>query len=81
MLNEIYKDKDRQEEIVRMSRLDWTLVRPGMLTNGPRKGKFRRLVDLTGVTIGKISRADVAAYILGALEDRVSFGTTVNLTY
>ncbi len=60
LLNEIYKDKTRQEEVVRQSGIHWTIVRPGMLTNGPRTGRFRALTDLTGITVGKISRADVA---------------------
>lgn len=81
LLHEIYKDKDRQEEIVRTSGLDWTLVRPGMLTNGPKTGKYRQLMDLVGERVGKISRADVAAYILGAVGDTRCFGKTVNLTY
>jgi len=32
----IYADKDVQERIIRRSRLDWTIVRPTILTNGNR---------------------------------------------
>jgi putative NADH-flavin reductase len=81
LLNEIYKDKDRQEAIVRASDLDWTLVRPGSLTNGAKTGHVKAFTDLTGVTIGKISRADVAAYILAHLDDKQSFHSTVTLSY
>jgi putative NADH-flavin reductase len=79
MLTEVYKDKDRQEAAVRASGLDWTLIRPGMLTNGTRGGKFRELTDLSGVTVGKISRADVAAYILVHVDDVNSYRQTIML--
>jgi hypothetical protein len=34
ILGRIYADKDVQEWIIRLSRLDWTIVRPTVLTNG-----------------------------------------------
>ncbi len=34
-LGRIYADKDAQEWIIRRSRLDWTIVRPTVLTIGP----------------------------------------------
>ncbi len=81
LLKEIYLDKDRQEAVIQQSATDWTIVRPGALTNGPKTGKYRVLEDLTGITVGKISRADVAAYILDHLQDAATLGKTVNLTY
>ncbi|MEH2462996.1 NAD(P)-dependent oxidoreductase [Nostoc sp.] len=67
ILKRIYDDKDRQEAEIRQSNLDWVIVRPGILTNDPVKGNYRVLTDLTGVTAGKISRADVAAFVLQQL--------------
>ncbi|MFP3869087.1 MAG: NAD(P)-dependent oxidoreductase [Desulfobacteraceae bacterium] len=67
LLNNIYQDKDRQEALIRASATDWTIVRPGFLTNGPLTGKYRVLTDLKGVTAGKISRADVAHFMLAEL--------------
>ena len=67
LLKTIYADKDRQEALIRASDTDWTIVRPGFLTNGPRTGKYRVLTDLQGVTAGKISRADVAHFMLQEL--------------
>jgi putative NADH-flavin reductase len=81
LLKEIYKDKDRQEALIRESSLDWSIVRPGMLTDGPRTGQFRPLFDLTGISGGKISRADVATFILAHIKDRASYGQTINLIY
>ena len=64
LLKTLYEDKGRQEELVRNSGLDWVIVRPGFLTNGPLTTKYRALTDLEGATAGKISRADVAHFIL-----------------
>jgi putative NADH-flavin reductase len=64
LLNEVYKDKTRQETVVRESGLDWTIVRPAQLTNGQARGAgaYRVLSDMTGVTATKIARKDVAAF-------------------
>lgn len=64
----VYADKDRQEALIRASAADWTIVRPGFLTNGPLTKNYRILTDLTGVTAGRISRADVAHFMLQELE-------------
>ncbi len=71
VLRGVYEDKTRQEILVCQSGLDWTLVRPGALTNGPAKGlaSVRAFTDLTGMRAGFISRADVAAFCLRELTD------------
>ena len=80
-LKRIYQDKDKQEEIIRKSDRDWTIVRPGFLTNGPPKGNYRVLTDLTRVTVGRISRADVAAFMLAQLNSDRYLRQTPLLTY
>jgi uncharacterized protein YbjT (DUF2867 family) len=61
-------DKARQERIVAAADLDWVIVRPAVLTNGPRRGGYRY-----GARIGsflwthRISRADVADFMLNQL--------------
>lgn len=69
VLRGVYQDKTRQEAMVRDSGLDWTVVRPALLTNGAAKGEgaVRALTDLAGVKVGSISRADVAAFCLREL--------------
>ncbi len=67
VLRTVYEDKDRQEAQLRGSDRDWIIVRPGMLTNGDATGTYRVLLDLTGVTVGKVARADVAAFVLQQL--------------
>ncbi len=77
----IYTDKDRQEALVRASDTNWTIVRPGFLTNGPRTGSYRVYTDLTGVTAGKISRADVADFVLSEITLNRYLGQTPLLSY
>ncbi len=69
ILREIYRDKTRQEQLVRASGLDWTIVRPAMLTEGPARGPgaYRVASDLTGFVATKIARADVAGFLVGEL--------------
>lgn len=81
LLKSIYADKDRQERVVRESGLDWVIVRPGVLTNGPRTGEYRVLTELKGVHGGKISRADVADFILREATEMKYKGQTPLLTY
>ena len=81
LLKTIYEDKDRQEALVRASDTDWTIVRPGFLTNGPLTGKYQVITDLRDVTAGKISRADVAHFLLEELAAPRYVRQTPLLTY
>ena len=69
LLTDIFADKADGERYLRSSRLDWTLVYPVLLSNGPRTGKYRvgERLDLHGLP--RVSRADVADFILTQLED------------
>lgn len=49
LLRKVYVDKDRQEAIVRRIDLEWTLVRPMVLTDKPPTGQVRAVVDLAGI--------------------------------
>ena len=64
MLRKVYEDKDRQEDIIRASKLDWTIVRPTVLNDKPARGSVRALTDLSGVHGGTIARADVADFVV-----------------
>lgn len=69
LLADIFADKKSGEEYLRRSGLDWTLVYPALLTNGPRTGKYRVGERLNLHGLPKISRADVAEFVLSQLED------------
>lgn len=64
-----YVDKTWMEEIITNSKLNWEIVRPGMLSNGTLTQKYRVLPNLyKGIKVGKISRADVADFLLNEAE-------------
>lgn len=68
-LSEPYKDKTRQEELIKASSLDWTIVRPTILTHNRASRDYRVMVQPGEWRMGVISRADVADYIVSALTD------------
>jgi uncharacterized protein YbjT (DUF2867 family) len=76
----VYEDKDRQEAQLRASDVDWTIVRPGPLTNGPATGLVRALTELEGVRARRVSRADVAGFIVENLATGDFRKTAVLLT-
>ncbi len=65
-----YDDKSLQEELIKESRLDWTIARPGVLTSGPRTGCYEILSDPSKWRNGIISRVDVAEFLVRQIEDR-----------
>lgn len=74
-------DHDEQEAAVMRSGLDWTLVRPTGLTDKPATGRTRALqVWQRGTLGGSISRDDLAAYLLRALEDDSLVGAAVGVS-
>jgi putative NADH-flavin reductase len=75
LLKRVYDDKDVQEWIIRSSGLDWTIVRPGLLTNGPATGRYRVLTAPQDWRFGRISRADVADFLVRHVDDRALIGT------
>lgn len=68
LLRNIYRDKEVQEQCIKQSNLDWIIVRPAALTNGPRTGVYRSGFLPAG-RFAKISRADVADFMLKQLTD------------
>lgn len=65
-----YADKSVQERLIKDSLLDWTIARPGVLTNGRRTKQYRILDEPSVWRNGIISRADVADFLVRQIEDR-----------
>ncbi|TNC10810.1 NAD(P)-dependent oxidoreductase [Methylobacterium terricola] len=74
-----YDDKDAQEMRIRRSSLDWTFVRPGVLTGGPATGRYQVLDRPSSWTNGLVARADVAQFIVRDVESRDHVGRAVVL--
>ncbi len=68
VLQSIIAAKTEQERLIQESGMDWTIVRPGGLGDGPRTGGYHSGTDPT-LMAGLISRADVAEFVLRQLSD------------
>lgn len=76
----IYRDKGIQERQIRESDRDWTIARPTVLTNGRRSHRYEVIADPAMFRSGRISRADVAEFIVGAIRDGSHIGDAPVLT-
>jgi len=73
-------DATEMESFFQKSGLDWTLVRPPRLTNGRRRNRYRvREGHLPGFGF-TISRADVAAFMIRAAENRAFIQKVVGIS-
>lgn len=82
VLRNVFADHERQEDYVKQSSLDWTIVRPGAFVEGERTRQYRQGFpggDRTSKL--KITRADVADFILKQLTDRSYLHKTPSLSY
>jgi putative NADH-flavin reductase len=82
LLRNIFADKEIQEQLIKESKLDWVIVRPAALTNGPRTRAYRSGFAASDKSIqAKISRADVADFMLKQLTDDVYLNKTPGVSY
>ncbi|WP_281017958.1 MULTISPECIES: NAD(P)-binding oxidoreductase [unclassified Minwuia] len=82
LLRPVFLDHELQENLVRASGLDWTIVRPSAFTDGPETddymegfGPEERRLKL------KISRADIAAFLARQLTDRSRVRSAVAISH
>jgi putative NADH-flavin reductase len=80
LLGDIYRDKKAGEDIVKASGLNWTIVHPVMLTDGPRTGTYRSGERLELRGIPKVSRADVAHFVLMQITDKTFLRKTAAIS-
>jgi putative NADH-flavin reductase len=81
-LRNVFADKEVQEQIIRTSGLDWVIVRPAALTNGPRRNSYRVGSDIGHWFVpSRISRGDVAAFMLDQVTGREYLRKTPGLGY
>lgn len=67
---EVYKDKNKMEEIISNSKMKWEIVRAGTLADKPLTEKYRAETSLyKGINIGNINRADVADFMVKQAEN------------
>jgi len=75
-------DKEQQEEMIRSSGLDWTIIRPSRLMNGNGPDKFIYWNDQNPASklIWSINRSDLAGFTLDCLDEPDSIGKAINIT-
>ena len=75
-------DKTRQERMIAASRVSWVIVRPGVLTNGAKRGVVRQGARVGNALWGaRVSRADVAAFMLDQLESDTYVGSSPGVAW
>jgi len=81
-LRRVFAEHALQEQYIKRSSLNWTIVRPGNLTDGPHTGTCRHGFPATDRSIKvSISRADVADFMLRQLADDTYLRKTPGLSY
>jgi len=73
-LRNVTADFAATEAEIHASDLDWTIFRPPSLNNKPASGAYRTAVDRSVPHCFAISRADLAACMLTALDDPATIG-------
>ena len=76
----IVADASAMEEVFEKSRLDWTMVRPPELTDTPYTGKYRVREGHLPHFGFRISRADVADFMIKAVEHHLSTRNIVGVS-
>lgn len=70
LLRAVFADHELQEQLVRASGLDWTIVRPSAFTDEPATGRYKEGFSQNERKLAlKISRADVAEFLKRQLDD------------
>lgn len=64
-----HPDKDAQEALIAASDLDWTIIRPGPIADGPLKGGLHAVWPVPAhVQVAAVTRGEVAEVVLDAVE-------------
>lgn len=79
-LRHVYADHNIQENYIKDSQLDWTIVRPAALTDGERSYQHGFTAKNKTITL-KISRADTADFMLKQLTDNNYLHKTPCISY
>lgn len=77
LLRGIYADKLAGDRLIRATDLEWTIVQPSVLTDGPQTGNYRHGERLALSGMPSISRADVAHFLLDRIGDASTVGKTL----
>jgi uncharacterized protein YbjT (DUF2867 family) len=79
VMRDLFEDKARADAIWQDSGLDWTIVRPVTLTNGPVTGHFQAHEQQESRGFPRIARADVAQFMVAQADSAIWSRRTVVL--
>jgi putative NADH-flavin reductase len=77
----LYADMLIMESMLKMTDLNWTIIRPPWLRDSKPTGKYRIAINAHLSKPTKLSRADLADYIIHHLIDDVTFKSTIEISY
>ena len=82
LLRPVFKDHERQEQLVQASNLDWTIVRPSAFTNATPTGALKVDIspDQRGLAL-KISRTEVAEFLMTSITESRLLHRVVGISY
>jgi len=82
LLRSAFADHVTQESYIMESDLDWTIARPGAYTDGELTGDYQHGFNATAKDLKlKISRADIADFMLNQLTDDSYIRMTPGISY
>ncbi len=81
VLRWLFREKDRQEELTRGTDLDWTIIRPTALSNGPATGLYDVGPKLRSGILTYVSRRDAADLMVRSLGDKATYRTALTVSY
>lgn len=81
LLRNMYADLRKMEALVKKSNTLWTIMRPPQLSNKPVTGQYRIAINAFLKNCLKISRADVAHFIINNINNPATYNATIEISY
>lgn len=81
ILKNAFKDHELQEHVIEKSNTDWTIVRPGNMTNGKMTTSYQHGFDSDAKIKLKVSRADVAHFMLDQVDSVAYLQKKAGISY
>jgi uncharacterized protein YbjT (DUF2867 family) len=79
LFGKVYDDLARMEDVLRDSGLDWTVLRPPYLSGKPLTGRYRTAVGRNVRGGVSVPRADLAHYLLAAVDQPGTIGQVIGI--
>ncbi|MDF1809483.1 MAG: SDR family oxidoreductase [Phycisphaerales bacterium] len=82
LMGRLFADHHLQEQHIKQSELDWTIIRPGSFTKGDFTGSYRHGFTVSNKTAkAKISRPDVADFLIQQLDNDTYLHQSPSISY